>query len=436
MASADVLGRGRSANGPHSGARGGFEPLLFTKPTKAVGVDIGSHSVKTVQMSRAHGGLRVDNVGYAIIDRAQFNTDPVIAQASALREAMRSMPLAQCLVVGALPGQTVVIRYPRVPEMSDAKLAEAIEKEASQNIPYERSEVFLDWTPLENVNEAGKNQIKILLVAARYEVIESRVQIASAAELSYGVLGVDSLALADAAEGCDFLRVGEAVALINLGASNTSIHFIKDGKSNFIRDVNWGAKELIQAVAKTRRVELPEAERLVLEFARSRAATAAEPPPLPPDLPGGPTGPAHSASASSNLLGALDDELGALDSLGPVASPPKPVAQHAAQGEKSMEEILAPPLVRLVSEIRRSFDYYEQQLYEHPVGRLIVSGGVAHLTLLRDTLREELGVPVELADPTHSALALGPDHAVSRMIEHPAQFMVAVGLAARGIAGL
>lgn len=66
-----------------------------------------------------------------------------------------------------------------------------------------------------------------------------------------------------------------------------------------------------------------------------------------------------------------------------------------------MEDILAPPLVRLVSEIRRSFDYYEQQLYEHPVERLVVSGGVAHLTLLRETLQEELGVPVELANPAH-----------------------------------
>ncbi|MCC6796717.1 MAG: type IV pilus assembly protein PilM [Candidatus Hydrogenedentes bacterium] len=410
--------------------------MLFTKPTKAVGIDVGTHSVKAVQMSRSHGGLRVDNVGYAIIDRAQYNTDPVVAQAAALREAMRSLPTAQSLVVGALPGQTVVIRYPRLPEMSDAQMSDAIEKEASQNIPYERSEVFLDWTPLESVHEAGKNLTKVLLVAARYEVIESRVQIASEAEMSYGVLGVDSLALADAAEGCDFLRVGESVALINLGASNTSIHFVKDGKSNFIRDVNWGAKELIQAVAKARRTELPEAERMLLEFAHHRAVVAAEPPPLPPDLPAASGAPAPAAP-SSNLLDPFDDELGALDSLGPVAPPPKPVvSQPAQQTDKPMEEILAPPLVRLVSEIRRSFDYYEQQLYEHPVERLIVSGGVAHLGLLRDTLHDELGIAVELADPTHSALTLGPDHAVSRMVDHPAQFMVAVGLATRGMADL
>src|SRR5262249_31647549 len=105
-------------------------------------------------MSRSHGALRVDNAGYAIIDRNQLNTDPINAQANALREAMRSVSTAQSLVVGALPGQTVVIRYPRFAEMPDSQLANAIEKEASQNIPYERSEVFLDWTPLDKVNEA------------------------------------------------------------------------------------------------------------------------------------------------------------------------------------------------------------------------------------------------------------------------------------------
>jgi len=416
-----------------AGRVGGEVALLFSKPTKAVGIDIGSHSVKAVQVSRAHGTMKVESAGYAVIDKAQLNSDPIVAQATAVREAMRSMPTAQSLVVGALPGQTVVIRYPRLPDMPDNKLNDAIEKEAGQNIPYERSEVFLDWTPLDKVSEGGKDLLKVLLVAARYEVIESRVQVANEADIKYGVLGVDSLALADAAERCDFLRVGESAALINLGASNTSIHFVKDGKSNFIRDVNWGAKELIQAVTKARRVETAEAEKMILEFARQGYGEVHEPPSLPPSIPAESPSPAAS---SGNLLDPLDDELGSLDALGPTSPAPMPVAQPTSQSEKSMEEILGPPLVRLVSEIRRSFDYYEQQLYEHPVDRLIVSGGVAHLALLRNTLHEELGIAVELADPTHSALAMGPDHAVSKMLDHPAQFMVAVGLAARGMADL
>jgi type IV pilus assembly protein PilM len=363
--------------------------------------------------------------------------DPVVAQASALREAVRTIPLSGTYVVGALPGQTVVIRYPRLPEMDDAKLADSIEREAGQNIPYERSEVFLDWTPLDRVTEGSKTMLKVLLVAARYEVVETRVQIAHEAEISYSALGVDSLALADAAEGCDFLRVGETVALINIGQATTSIHFVKDGISNFIRDISWGARELIQAIAKARRVEIPEAEKLLTQSA-AEEPVAIEPPPLPSyddDIPESPP-PVESKfggldELGGGLLDPLEEELSILDS-----PPPMPAASSHAGADKDVGVVLATPLARLVSEIRRSFDYYEQQLYEHPVDRLIVSGGVAHLPLLRETVADELGVSVELADPTRSALVLGPEYNVARMMEQPAQFMVAVGLAARGMADL
>jgi len=376
-------------------------------------------------------------VGFAYVDRTQFNMDPVVAQASALREAVRAMPIAGTHIVGALPGQTVVIRYPRLPEMDDAKLADSIEREAGQNIPYERSEVFLDWTPLDRVTEGSKTMLKVLLVAARYEVVETRVQIAHEAEISYAALGVDSLALADAAEGCDFLRVGETVALINIGQTTTSIHFVKDGISNFIRDVSWGSRELIQAIAKARRVEISEAEQLLTQSAVEVPVTI-EPPPLPDadeDLPESPP-PVESKlggldELGGGLLDPLEEELSGLDA--PAHTPSAPAQ---AVEDKDIGEVLATPLARLVSEIRRSFDYYEQQLYEHPVDRLIVSGGVAHLPLLRETVADELGVSVELADPTRSALVLGPEHNVGRMLEQPAQFMVAVGLAARGMADL
>lgn len=400
--------------------------MLFTRPSKAVGLDIGTHAVKAIQMSRSGGRLRVDQAGYALVDRHRFSTEPVLAQADAVREALRTIPHTQALVVGALPGQTVVIRHPRLAQVSERELGEAIEREAAQNIPYERNEVFLDWTPLDTVTEAGKTLAKVLLVAARYEVIETRVQIAHEAEVQYGILGVDSLALADAAEACDFLRVGESVALINLGATTTSIHFVRDSQSNFIRDVSWGARDLIQAIARSRRVETPEAERILVNSATERDAG---PPPLPESPP-----PPEPSQKIEDPLAPLDDELGALG--GATSAAPKPAAPAGPADQKGLAEILSTPLSRLVSEIRRSFDYYEHQLYEQSVERLILSGGVAHLPVLRDVLRDELGVAVELADPTQSALVLGPQAQVSKMYEHPSQFMVAVGLAARGMAEL
>ena len=164
------------------------------------------------------------------------------------------------MFVGALPGQSVVIRYPRLRDVPINELDEAVEQEASQSIPYDLSEVFLDWSLLSEEPEGDTQQQKILLVAAKHDVIDKRIQYADVAEIEYSILSVDSLALADAAEECKFFNQNESVALINLGASSVSIHFTKDGESNFIRDISWGAKELIQAIGKAKRLDYEDAE--------------------------------------------------------------------------------------------------------------------------------------------------------------------------------
>lgn len=449
--------------------------MLFFKAKKSIGLDIGTHSVKAVQMSRRGGRLCIDEVGYALVDRNQVNADPVVAHAVAVSEALASMNLNSSQIVGALPGQTVVIRYPRYAESARDQLAEIVNREAGQNIPYDLGEVSLDWTLLDEVEEGGQRQLKVLLVAAKHEIVDSRVQIMDASELQYAILGVDSLALADAAEACDFLRVGETVALVNIGLTSASIHFVKDGISNFIRDVNWGSRELVHSVAKELRCEYEEAERRLQEFL---SQAPAEPVPDVPnsladsegmsgvpvvenlddtfaetgggietpdsltdfgDDPFGDAVPAAPvmSSGGGSLLDPLDDEMG--DAFGNSFSGVQAASPMgmSEMGEADLKDIVSSSLTKMVAEIRRSFDYYEHQLYERPVDRLVVSGGIAHSAIVCNTLLEELGVEsVDVADPTNSALFLADDMSMGKMLEQPAQFMVAVGLAARGMAEL
>ncbi len=446
--------------------------MLFFKAKKSIGLDIGTHSVKAVQMSRRGGRLCIDEVGFALVDRNQVNADPVIAHAAAVSQALAHMSLNSSQIVGALPGQTVVIRYPRYAESSRDQLAEIVNREAGQNIPYDLAEVSLDWTLLDEVEEGGQRQLKVLLVAAKHEIIDSRVQIMDASELEYAILSVDSLALADAAEACDFLRVGETVALVNIGLTSASIHFVKDGISNFIRDVNWGSRELVHSIAKELRCDYEEAERRLQDFLSESPAAAAAPAPtfdaVPDPVPvvenlddtfgaateeiqtpdsltdfgddpfgsDEPVAPPKFAGGGS-LLDPLDDEMGGEydDSFSGVqgASP----MGMAEEVEPDMREIVSASLIKMVTEIRRSFDYYEHQLYERPVDRLILSGGISHSALVCNTLHEELGVEtVDVADPTNSALFVADEMSMGKMLEQPAQFMVAVGLAARGMADL
>ncbi len=386
--------------------------MRFTKPKKVIGLDIGTHAVKAVQMSRSGERLVIEDMGYALVDRIRVNSDPVAAQAEALREALAGMPLQQCLVVGALPGQTVVIRYPRLKKLAADQMDAAIEAEARHNIPYDLSEVFLDWSLLDEETEGDETNLKVLLVAAKHDVIDTRLRIAQAVDVQYGVLSVDSLALADAADSANMLSPEGTTALINLGASSVSIHFTKNGTSNFIRDINWGAKELIQAISKARRCDYEHAEAILMnydeEVAKAHAASSSKP-----------------QKSAASALDPLDEELqgpGRADDL----TAPTP-----------LDEILSIPVSRFVSEVRRSFDYYEHQLYEHPVDRIVLSGGIAHLTPIREALHNDLDIEnVILANPVEGSIRMGRKAAIPQFEEHPAQFMVAVGLAARGASEL
>jgi type IV pilus assembly protein PilM len=417
--------------------------VFFSRPNKSVGIDIGSHSVKAVVVAKSGGRLRVEQVGYAQIDRGKMNADPIAAQSEALSEALRNIPLAKSCIVGALPGQSVVIRYPRLAQMPQEKLAKAVESEASQNIPYDLAEVFLDWTLLRTETEGEETFLKVLIVAAKHEVIEARVQIAQETDVQYHILSVDSLALADAAETCGFLPDNETVALINLGANATSIHFMKDGISNFIRDVSWGAREMLQAIAKASRCELPQAEEMLMNWgdptAQKQAKDAAPEdlpaPPPPPPASTGLGGLGDLGGGGGGLLDPLDGEFG--DSGPKGVTKPIGGAAKAGPAKVDIQEVCQVPLNRLVSEIRRSFDFYEQQLYEHPVTRILLSGGIAQFPAIRDILMEELGIEhVEIADPTNSTLSINQGFNVNAMAKHPPQFMVALGLAVRGAAKL
>jgi type IV pilus assembly protein PilM len=234
------------------------------------------------------------------------------------------------------------------------------------------------------------------------------------------------LALADAAECAQLLHPEETVALINIGASSVSIHFTKGGVSNFIRDINWGGREMIQAISKARRCDYEHAEAILMNYdaeIANQKETALLRAKHQDQI-------SAKTQSPASLLDPLEEELG--DESAPGAVHMEDYAQPTP-----LDEIISMPVSRLVQEVRRSFDYYEHQLYERPVDRIILSGGVAHMPPIRQALIDDLGVEtVEIANPTKGSIQVGRHASIKEFDEHPAQFMVAVGLAARGAADL
>lgn len=410
----------------------------FRKPKKAIGLDIGTHAVKAVVMSRSMGHLRVEQACCVPVDRNQMNTDPVLAQSLAVREVFEHVSKRQGLVVAALTGQTVVVRYPRLVDVPRDQLASAVEREASNNIPYDLNDVYMDWFVLDEYKEEGRRITKILIVAAMREVVDTRLQILQNADVECGIIGVDSLALANAGEACKMFAPTESVAMIDIGLSSSSIQFIKGGVSNFIRDVNWGARELITAITKAQRCSYEQAVSMLENYQKNTAAPSGEstaeeaenvedvPMAAVPNIGDRGFSPLDPLEEEEDDFGARRMEGGRGDI---------PMAMEHRK-EMRLETAVAAPLSRFATELRRSFDYYEHQLYEHPVDRVLLCGGLAKFPLLSQALEEELGFGVIELVSLGRNLTIHNKNSVAPLLAHPAQFVVALGLAARGMEDL
>ncbi len=223
----------------------------FSRPKKAIGIDLGAHSVKTLQVSKQGRKIYIEEAGYAEIDNEMAVADPIKANTDALLTALTGLLPKQSYIVTALPGNTAVVRYPKITLKANETIDIAVEREANQYIPFDRSEVFLDWDVIDKETEERK--IQILLVAAKNEAINSRLRIFQACDISCSVFDIDSIAIYNAIERCHLLHPEESIAIFDIGYSSSSIHFVRDRKSVFIRDLMWGAKDILVAIVKERR---------------------------------------------------------------------------------------------------------------------------------------------------------------------------------------
>lgn len=379
---------------------------MFSKPRKAIGIDVGTYAIKIAQLSHAGGGYRLERATLAPVDPDLLQQDPTTALEAALQDGIGHYLPRSAVVVGSLSGQDTIIRYLRMPKMPDADLQAAIENEADQNIPFDLTDVVLDYDIVEEHMEGDEATLRVLLVAAKNEIIDARTDLFSAINLQPHVLGVTTLALADCCEMNHQFRPNETVALVNIGAQSTNIHFCRDGVSNFTRDIARGGRELTNAIQKFYKVEFAEAEGIKMAppaeaFGATEAGSDAS-------IPGG--GP----QVTGRYGDSTDPDLTGGD-------------------EAKFSNATRPVISRLIGEIKRSIDFYERQLYERPVERMLLSGGTAGFPELDQQMADACGVPVEVADPLENLVvdAHAPD--VQDALNHREKFSVAIGLAGRGM---
>lgn len=390
---------------------------MFSNPKVAIGIDLGTHSVKAVQLSKFGESAKVDKAVLLNLNVNGSEERRMEATVGAMRTIAATFDMKKAVLAAALPGEDTFIRYLRFPQMPPEELRSSIELEADQNLPYDLSELMMDSVVLEEITERNETIIKVLLVAAKNEVVDQVLSYFHGVGLSPTIIGVTTLAIADAVEANGGFGQDETVALINIGASSTNIHFCRDGVSSFTRDISRAGNDLTAAVQKLLKVDHAEAERMKIGYGRAKFEESTE-----------------------NLLDTLETHaIGDDTSEAPSAGDEyeeavtEPMGQDKSDDASRIVNATRPALSRLIGEIRRSIDYYEKQLYEKNVDKLVLSGGSALFPGLDQSLADATGVPVEIVDPVQMFIVDESSPEVASLMENRAQFNVAVGLAARGI---
>ncbi len=241
---------------------------LFSKPvTWMVGIDIGSHSIKAVLLSKKDEHYRLESIAVepmpkgAMVERSIQDIEAVSRVISKIR---KQMPKSVLQAAVAVSGQTVITKVIFMDvALSESDLESQIEIEADSLIPYPLDEVSLDFEKLD-INETDPSKVNVLLSAARTESVEARATAVDSGGFEPKVVDVESYALSRTVELCYHAlpedAVNKNIAFIDIGASMTLFSVVQNGKTIYTRDQVFGGEQYTKTIVSYYNKSFDEAE--------------------------------------------------------------------------------------------------------------------------------------------------------------------------------
>lgn len=235
--------------------------------TPLIGVDISSSSVKVLQLSKSTDGKYCVDA-YAIellppqcvVDKTIKASDKVGA---VLRQVVKKIGNRRKFIAMAVAGSSVVTRTIQInKEFSNEEIVEQIEIEADRYIPYPLEEVYYDFEII-GPSEKNPDLMDVLLAAARIETVDMRIAVAEEAGLKATIIDVETLAMEKAfsliVEHLPTKGTGNVVAMIDIGATTTTLYVFKNSKIIYSRDQAFGGKHLSDEIQRRYGLSVEEA---------------------------------------------------------------------------------------------------------------------------------------------------------------------------------
>lgn len=330
-----------------------FQRMFSPTPASAFGLDLGSATLKAAQVAKASDGFRIVKSAVratpasAIKEGGRIHDPKQIAEE--VRELVAAGGVSSKRVVSAVSGPHVVIRTITMPKMTEKELHNSIKYEAERYIPYSVAEAQVAGSILRNPIPGDEANMEVLLMASPKEIVLGVEEVIRLAGLDADAIELEPIALLRLARLVlpeDVLK--QTVALINVGASSTSISIMKEGTLRNSRTISVAGNGLTRAISQAMNTGFEEAETLKKE--KGEVRVEADTTPVPP--------------ATMRIF-----------------------------------NIMLPVLTELATEIQRSFDFYRSRYRGESVDVVYLSGGTSQLKNLDRYIAGELGVHVELLNP-------------------------------------
>lgn len=350
-----------------------------------VGLDIGSSCIKAVQMRKKGREIELEKFGVAQVNPGgPPPTGPSAREARirAIQTALANGKITTKNVVSSVSGESIIVRYIQLPEMPENELKEALKWEAEEYIPFSLDEVNIDSTIL-GKSEDGTS-VNVLLVAAKNELLRDHIDLIRAAKLQPEVIDVDSFAFMNSFEMNYSPDASQAVALVNIGAHVTNINIYHSNVSHFSRDIGLGGDSITQALQNKVGGEWADAEQLKI------AAGAPDVDALGGDIGMG-AGMSEDGDDASSLLDTIRGTVDRLTGENEVDESPEDVAT----------KLVRATLDNLMSEIRRSVQFFENQSNGRSVQTIMLGGGTSRMKNIAEYFRAEMNIDVQIMDPTN-----------------------------------
>ncbi|HMM79184.1 MAG TPA: type IV pilus assembly protein PilM [Pyrinomonadaceae bacterium] len=350
--------------------------MLFGKKKRVAGLDIGSSSVKMVELDGKPNSLNLVSLGFenlpsdTIIDGQIMELNTV---SDCIQNVCNNHQIEANQVVTGVSGHSVIIKNIALPAMSAEELEESIDWHAEEHIPYDLADVSLDY----QVTAESADSTNVLIAACKRERIDNIKQAIQLAGKQPVVIDVDTFALQNCYEANYDPAESDVVTLLNIGASTMNVNIVKGTRSLFSRDITVGGSQFTDVLQRSLGLNFQEAEGL------KRGV----------------------ANAAPNVE------------------------------EKSIEPLMNNVTEVVAMEIQKTFDFYRATTddNETQVQKILISGGGSKLAGLAQDLSQRLELPVEVLNPFRKIYIDSNKFDPDYIKEIVPEMAVAVGLAMRGV---